>query len=196
MSKSVSFVSHPLTNDKWQDFENLFGIKGACGGCWCMFFLLPGKEFYAGKGEILHQSMQKKVCDDQEIPGLIAYHAGEPAGWIALGPREQYLRLQNSRILKPVDEQSVWSIVCFFVGKKYRKQGVNLFLIKSAIQYAKDQGIKILEAYPVEPKGDKVPDVFAYTGFLSTFQKAGFIEVVRRSPTRPIMRYFINETKS
>lgn len=196
MSESVTFISHPLTKDKWQDFENLFGAKGACGGCWCMFFLLPGKEFYAGKGEQLHQLMQKKVCSDQEIPGLIAYHDGEPAGWIALGPREQYLRLQNSRILKPVDEQSVWSIVCFFVGKTYRKMGVNLFLINSAIQYAKVSGIKILEAYPVEPKGDKVPDVFAYTGFSSTFQKAGFNEVARRSPTRPIMRYFINETNS
>ena len=196
MSESVTFISHPLTKDKWQDFENLFGAKGACGGCWCMFFLLPGKEFYAGKGEQLHQLMQKKVCDNQEMPGLIAYHDGEPAGWIALGPREQYLRLENSRILKPVDEQSVWSIVCFFVGKKYRKMGMNLFLIKSAVQYAKDKGIKVLEAYPVEPKGDKVPDVFAYTGFLSTFQKAGFNEVARRSPTRPIMRYFINETNS
>jgi hypothetical protein len=72
--------------------------------------------------------------------------------------------------------------------------GVNLFLIKSAIEYAKDKGINILEAYPFEPKGDKVPDVFAYTGFLSTFQKAGFNEVARRSPTRPIMRYFIDES--
>ena len=194
MSGSVSFISHPLTKDKWQDFENLFGAKGACGGCWCMFFLLPGKEFYEGKGELLHQLMHKKVCNNQEVPGLIAYHDNEPAGWIALGPREQYLRLQNSRILKPVDEESVWSIVCFFVGKKYRKMGVNLFLIKSAIQYAGENGIKILEAYPVEPKGDKVPDVFAYTGFQSTFQKAGFVEVARRSPTRPIMRYFIDES--
>jgi len=193
MPESVSFTSIPLTNEKWQDFEILFGAKGACGGCWCMFFLLPGKEFFAGKGEQLHQLMRKKVCDDKEIPGLIAYCNNEPAGWIAFGPREKYLRLQNSRILKPVDEQNVWSIVCFFVGKKYRKMGVNLFLIQSAIQFAKDKGTKILEAYPVEPTGDKVPDVFAYTGFQSTFQKAGFFEVARRSPTRPIMRFFINE---
>jgi hypothetical protein len=115
MPKSELFIAYPLTKEKWQDFESLFGANGACGGCWCMFFLLPGKEFFAGKGELLHQSMQKKVCDTHEIPGLIAYAHDEPAGWIAFGPREQYLRLKNSRILKPVDDQSVWSIVCFFV---------------------------------------------------------------------------------
>lgn len=191
MAESNALTWQPLTKEKWQDFESLFGKNGACGGCWCMFFFLPGKEYYATKGEPLHQSMQKKVCEDQQIPGLIAYHNGIPAGWIAIGPREQYLRLQNSRILKPVDDLSVWSIVCFYVGKKYRKMGVNLFLIKAAIQYAGENGAIIIEAYPYEPQKSMVPDVFAYTGFQSTFTKAEFVEVARRSPTRPIMRYDI-----
>lgn len=194
MAETNGLTWQPLTKEKWRDFESLFGKNGACGGCWCMFFLLPGKEFQASKGDPLHQMMQIKVCEDQQIPGLIAYHHEIPAGWIAVGPREQYVRLQNSRILKPVDDLPVWSIVCFYVGKKYRRMGVNLFLINAAIQYARDNGAKIIEAYPYEPQKSMVPDVFAFTGFQSTFTKAEFVEVARRSPTRPIMRYDIGKS--
>jgi len=192
MTEIINLTSHPLTANRWHDFETLFGPKGACGGCWCMFFILPNKEFWPAKGEQNRVNIQKRVLEDQQTPGLIAYYGKEPAGWIAVAPREMYARLQNSRILKPVDDQAVWSIVCFFVDKKFRKMGINHFLIKSAIQFARDNGAKIVEAYPVLPKEDKVPDVFAYTGFYSTFLKEEFVEVARRSPTRPIMRYSIS----
>jgi GNAT superfamily N-acetyltransferase len=92
------------------------------------------------------------------------------------------------RILKPVDEQPVWSVVCFFVAKGYRRQGVTVGLLKAAAAYARQHGAQILEGYPEDPKKDKVPDVFAFTGLCGAFRKAGFSEVARRSETRPIMR--------
>jgi GNAT superfamily N-acetyltransferase len=191
MNETSLLTSHPLTEENWHDFELLFGPKGACDGCWCMFFILPNKQYWESKGEKNRALIQKIVVEDHQSPGIIAYYDQKPAGWIAIAPREKYARLQNSRILKPVDDQPVWSIVCFFVGKEYRKTGINHFLIQAAIHYAKENGASIVEAYPMIPKEKKVQDLFAYTGFFSTFQKEGFEEVARRSPTRPIMRYAI-----
>jgi predicted CoA-binding protein len=73
------------------------------------------------------------------------------------------------------------------------KEGVTGKLLKTAIEYVKKQGGEIVEAYPVEPQKDKIPDVYAYAGLASTFRKVGFVEVFRRSETRPIMRYFIKK---
>ena len=136
--------------------------------------------------------MHQKVWNEGESPGLLVYVDQEPAGWIAVGPREDYSRLARSRILKPVDDREVWSIVCFFVHKNWRKQGLNSRLIDAAVNYSRGQGAKIIEAYPEDPKKPQVPDVFAYTGFVSSFRKAGFIEVARRSTTRPIMRLYLD----
>lgn len=107
--------------------------------------------------------------------------------------REAYPTLERSRTLKRVDNEPVWSVVCFFVAKPFRRKGVTRKLVRAAIEYVRKQGGKILEGYPVEPKREKIPDAFAYTGLASTFRKAGFVEVLRRSETRPIMRYVIRE---
>jgi GNAT superfamily N-acetyltransferase len=114
-----------------------------------------------------------------------------PIGWCSVAPREEFTTLERSRILKPVDNQSVWSIVCFFVNKKFRNQGLSIDLINVAKEFVWQNGGKILEGYPVEPKKGKTADVFAYTGLASAFRKAGFVEVTRRSETRPIMRYYL-----
>ena len=110
-------------------------------------------------------------------------------GWCAIAPREAYPVLENSRNLKRVDDEPVWSITCFFVAKAFRRQKVTLQLIQAAVDYARQQGARAVEAYPVEPKSEEMPVVFAYTGFASTFREAGFVEVARRSETRPMMRY-------
>jgi GNAT superfamily N-acetyltransferase len=125
------------------------------------------------------------------IPGILAYDSDIPIGWCSVAPREEFPRLAGSRILKPVDDQSVWSIVCLFVAKEYRKYGISLHLIKEAVRFVKKQGGKIVEGYAIEPKKDTMPDVFAFHGFYSTYLKAGFKEVARRSETRPMMRYII-----
>jgi len=189
VSKSLEF--HSLTQDRWSDFEDLFGPRGACGGCWCMWYRLKRSEFEKQKGEGNKKAM-KTLVDGGNVPGLMAYSDGKPVAWCAVAPREDFSALERSRILKPIDDKPVWSIVCFFVEKSHRRQGLNIALLKAAIAFAKQRGAKILEGYPVEPKKDSMPDVFAFYGLASAFKKAGFKECLRRSETRPIMRCTIN----
>lgn len=190
MQESASLSFHPLTRERFADFERLFGPRGACGGCWCMFWKLRGKTYEEATGDVAHQ-MQKSVVDAGAVPGLLAYADGQPVGWIAVEPRGAYPRLAHSRVLKPVDKLEVWSVPCFFVDKKFRGQGLTVRLLQAAVEYVRSNGGKIVEGYPVETLG-KMPDAFAYTGTSSAFEKAGFKEVARRSPTRPIFRFEIS----
>lgn len=160
-----------------------------------MFWLVSAAEFEMQKGAGNRQAMQGIVYSGK-TPGLLAYSGGEPAGWCALAPRGVYTRLEKSRILKPVDDQPVWSVVCFFIGKRFRKQGLSVELLKAAVRLAAGNGAHILEGYPVEPKQGGLPDTFVYTGLAGAFKKAGFVEEIRRSETRPIMRYYIQEKSS
>ena len=181
---------HPLTQKLWRDFELLFGKNGACGGCWCMYWKLRGKEFSDNTGNTTRQ-MQKAVVDSKIVPGLLAYSDGYPVGWIAVEPRSAYPKLAHSRTLKPVDDQEVWSITCFFVEKKNRRKGITVELLKAAVDYVKIQGGQIVEGYPVDATQNQA-DAFVYTGTASAFKQAGFKEVARNSPIRPIFRYVIN----
>ncbi len=186
---SPNLEFHPLSPQRWGDLEKLFGDRGACGGCWCMWWKLRRSEFEKQKGEGNRRAL-KELIDSGEVPGLLAYVDGEPVAWCAVAPREAYPVLGRSRILKPVDDQPVWSIVCFFVARNFRRKQVTTELLGAAVDYARKNGAKIVEGYPVEPRKSAAPDVFLYTGIASAFSKAGFVEVARRSETRPIMRYF------
>lgn len=179
----------PLTPETWKDFEKLFGVKGACAGCWCMYWLMRRKEYDEKRKDGRTKTEMKKLVKGGLVSGIIAYDINEPIGWIAIQPREKYPVLNNSKILAPVDDKSVWSIVCFFVHKNYRRKNVSVELIKQAVKFAKKNKAQIVEAYPVEPKTDKAAPAFIWTGTASAFKKAGFKEVVRRSETRPIMRF-------
>lgn len=180
----------PVTKDRWSDFETLFGERGACGGCWCMLWRLNRKEFERQKGAGNRRAM-KALIQSGEIPGILALSEDKPVAWCSVALRDHFPALGRSRILKPLDELPVWSISCLFVEKQYRRKGLSSRMIKAAVDYVKKQGGAIVEAYPVEPKKDKMPDVFAWTGLASAFVKAGFEECARRSETRPIMRYYI-----
>ncbi len=177
----------PLTADRWPDLERLFGERGAVGGCWCMYWRLKHRTYEQLKGAGNRAAMQDLAASG-EIPGLLAYAGVEPVGWCSFGPRQEFPRLASSRILAPVDEQPVWSVVCFFIHRRHRRGGISLMLLQAAADYARAQGAAVLEGYPVEPHSGSMPTVFAFTGIASTFRKAGFIEVVRRSETRPVMR--------
>jgi GNAT superfamily N-acetyltransferase len=182
----VKLTVHPLTPARWRDFEKLFGKNGACAGCWCLWWRLPRKQWNEQKGAGNRRAMRTIVRGNRK-PGLIAYADGEPVGWCALSPRECYPRLETSRLLSPVDDQPVWSVTCFFVAKEHRRRGITVALLKGAGAFAKKNGATILEGYPSEPAKNQA-DVFVYTGLASAFRKAGFKEVARRSPTRPIFR--------
>ena len=182
----------PVTPERWEDFEAVFGPRGGTGGCWCMYWRLKHSEYEAQKGDANKQLM-KGIIESGHIPGIIAYAGDQPVGWCSVAPRDEFTRLDRSRILKPVDDQPVWSIVCFFIPRKHRRKGVMRQLLTAAVEYAQSQGAKIIEGYPVEPKKDTTPDVFAWTGFAEAFREAGFEEVARRSETRPFMRYYVKE---
>jgi GNAT superfamily N-acetyltransferase len=177
---------YPLTPERWADFEKLFGKNGACAGCWCMWWRLPRSQWQAQKGESNKRAF-RQVVKNGPPPGLLAYVRGDPAGWCAVGPREDYSGLTRSRVLKPVDDQPVWSVTCFFVARGFRRRGLTVRLFEGAAQFAKKSGARVLEGYPIEPRKDQ-PDAFVYTGLASAFHKAGFTEVARRSATRPIFR--------
>jgi GNAT superfamily N-acetyltransferase len=178
----------PLTSARWKDLERLFGPRGACGGCWCMTPRLTRREYEASKGEKNRRAM-KRLVERGPPPGLLAYRDGEPVAWIALGPRSEYRLLAGSRVLAPVDDAPVWSIVCLYLRKDVRRKGLSSELLKAAVAFARKQGARIVEGYPQVPKQADMPAVFAWTGFASSFERAGFREVARRSPTRPIMRW-------
>ncbi len=185
--KVQSLTFQTLVPDRWADFERLFGERGACGGCWCMLWRLKRSEFQRGKGPWNKARMRRLVVSGK-VPGILAYAGGAPVGWCAIAPRDDYPALERSRVLKRLDDRPVWSVACLFVEKRHRRTGVSVGLLRAAVEFAGQRGGTIVEGYPVEPKKETMPDVFAWTGLPSGFKKAGFIECARRSPTRPIMR--------
>ena len=131
------------------------------------------------------------IVESGKVPGIIAYSNDEPVAWCSVAPREDFPVLDRSHVLKRVDDQPVWSVVCFFMAKDYRHKGLSARMLKEAVEYATEIGACIVEGYPITPKKDQAPDIYIFTGLESTFLKAGFVEVARRSESRPIMRYFI-----
>ena len=185
----------PLCSNNWKDFVLLFGPKGACGGCWCMTWRLSSADYNRMKGEENKNAMLHLVS--KSSPGIIAYADGAPAGWCAIAPRKEYIRLETSRILQPVDEKEVWSVSCFFIKKDFRRKGLSTALLKAAAAFAFEKGALIIEGYPTDTKKAKakdkkkdMPDVFVWTGLAATFLNAGFKEAARRSDSRPIMRLY------
>lgn len=176
----------PLTTKNWPDIEKLLGPRGGWGGCWCMWWRLRRAAFQENKGDRNRRALRRIVASKKAV-GVLAYLGGKPVGWCAVAKREVYTRLANTRVLKPVDAQPVWSVSCFFVKPEYRRAGLSVALLKAAVDYAIQNGAKIIEGYPQDAHKN-IPDAFAWTGLLPTFCQAGFEEVARRSPRRPIMR--------
>ena len=155
------FTVRPLTPDTWVDLEELVGLPGGSivRGCWCMFYRRTGKHSGALDGTE-NKSQLRRLVDEGTVPGLVGYLGGSPVGWISLGPRGEYLKLQRSPIMKPVDDADVWSIVCTYVAKSHRGEGLQHRLLDAAVRYARDNGVRLLEAYPVDkPHVDRAGNV-------------------------------------
>jgi GNAT superfamily N-acetyltransferase len=177
---------HPLTPERWPDLEALFGPRGACAGCWCMYWRLPGKD-YRASSNVANRKAFRKIVQGGTVPGLLAYEGDEPVGWCAVEPREAFRRLENARTLKAIDDQPVWSVTCFFIRKGHRRKGLTVKLLEAAKKHVKRQGGKLLEGYPSVPRGEAV-DAFAWTGLIGAFEKSGFAVAARPSAARAIMR--------
>lgn len=184
-SKAIQFRA--ATPELWDDIEQLFGQRGACGGCWCMSWRQSASEFQANKGEKNRRKFRAIVRKGSE-PGVLAYAGDEPVGWCAIAPREQFPRLENSRVWARLDDEPVWSVTCLFVRKEYRKQGLSAKLIDAAAKLAKKHGAKFVEGYPQDLKKTRLPDAFVWTGLLGPFENAGFEVAARRSAKKPLMR--------
>ncbi|HET6835901.1 MAG TPA: GNAT family N-acetyltransferase [Acidimicrobiales bacterium] len=177
---------HAVTPDRWDDLAALAGERGFTSGCWCMWWRVTSKEFDERHGAGLRQDLHDLVAAGQE-PGLLAYGDGEPAGWVAVAPREEYPRLDRSLKLRRLDDQPVWSITCFTIDRRHRGRGVAAALLDAAVDFARQRGAEVVEAYPIDTAGGKRSSADLFTGTLAMFERAGFEEVARRSG-RPIVR--------
>ena len=182
----------PLTPERWADLESIFKARGCsvARGCWCMAYRLSGSQALPPPGTTraeANRTQLKRLVETGRPPGLIGYRGKVPVGWISIGPREEYARLARSPVMKPVDNQPVWSVICFVVPAQYRGQGVARALLAGAVAYARKHGAKLIEAYPVD-RPSRSKDDFMWFGAKSMFDKAGFSEVARRKPQRPVVR--------
>ncbi|MBC7220852.1 GNAT family N-acetyltransferase [Candidatus Bipolaricaulota bacterium] len=191
----MNLVIHPLTSERWPDLEALFLARGCAmaRGCWCMYYRESGKVAGpAGLTVAEHRRRQlQALATDDPPPGLIGYRGGVPVGWVSLGPREAFPRLRQSPVAKAVDDLPVWSIVCFVVPPAYRHQGVATGLLQDATAFARARGVVALEAYPVD-KPVRSADASMWFGAMSMYTKAGFVEVARRRPERPVVRLLLS----
>ena len=179
---------HPLTRDRWDDLVTLFDRPGDPKGCWCMFWRVRGREFDQlwGKGA---KAAFHQVVDQGPPPGLLAYRDGAPVGWCAVAPRDRYPRILRSRTIGPLEEAPArWAVVCFYVVRGGRRGGVAAALLEAAVAFAADHGATSVEGYPRDTEGARKGANELFVGSLSMFQAAGFEEVARNTPNRPVMR--------
>ena len=187
----MEIALRPLTPERWPDLEAVFMAKGCsiARGCWCMYYRESGRQKVpSGKTlrDVRKQRLKKLAANDPP-PGLIAYRGRAHVGWISLAPREEYLKLANSPVMKPVDAERVWSVICFVVPSEHRHQGVAAAMLEAAKIYARRKGARLLEGYPIDKPG-RSNDDWMWHGAKSMFDKAGFEEVARRKPHRPVVR--------
>ena len=188
MSAPRGLTFEPLTPQRWGDFETLFGPRGAVGGCWCMWWRVEKRSDWNRNKGAGNKRAFKAVVRRGDEPGLLAYHEGRAVGWCAVAPREQYPSLERSKVAAREDDKPVWSVSCLFIDKDYRRHGMSVALLRAVADFVRKRGGTIVEGYPVIPKKDGMPGVFAFTGLHAAFAKAGFKEVARRSETRAVMR--------
>ena len=189
--KQLTF--EPLTKKNWGQFVQLFGNKGACGNCWCMYYRLNKSDFKEGKVEDGNKNALKELVWENKPAGILGFYDGQAIAWCAFAPREDFIKLEKSRVHKRIDDKMVWSIPCFFIEKSFRRLGVSVALLKGVLEYARENGIEIIEAYPTIPTQEKLPDSFAWIGLYTSFERTGFEIADRTSKNRPMVRYYLEK---
>ena len=174
----------PLTPDLWPALEDLFGPKGACSGCWCMYWRIGAE--YRNRAAFRNKDDFRGIVANGPPPGLLAFAGDLAVGWCQLTPRAALPWLDRTWRLRRTDETPVWSISCFYIRKGYRRKGVTAALIVAALEAARQAKAPALEAYPLD--AEKSPTASG-TGYASTFARAGFKVIACHTPPRPIMRH-------
>lgn len=179
-----------LKPEMWPDIERLFGAKGACGGCWCMYWrVAKGVKWDAVKGQ-KNKASFRKLVSSARAHGALAYVGTEPVGWVSFDRRVDYDRLNRAPSLACSDAESVWSVPCFYIKPGFRGRGVATALLEAALKIMKRYGVPVVEGYPVNPKdaGGQIPAAFAWTGTKSLFAKAGFLSADPKARGKERMR--------
>ena len=171
--------THPVTPDRFEDFADVVNRNRRANHCWCLSHRLQAKEVeeLGGTGPDARERAMRSLCEREHPPGVVTYLDGEPVGWCNIGPRSEITRLAQSKLMLPVDDLPVWSIVCVVVRSGYRRRGVTGHLIEGAVAYAASQGAPAVEAHPVDPGDTRMDLTMAFVGTRGMFAKAGF-EVV------------------
>jgi GNAT superfamily N-acetyltransferase len=180
----MELTIQPLTGHLWPALENLFGENGACWGCWCMYWRIGAAYRRAPREE--NKAAFQRIVQRGPPPGLIAFEGETAVGWCQLTPRDALPWLDRTWRLKRVDDAPVWSLSCLYVRKGYRRRGITTALIVAPLKAASDAKAPALEAYPFDAE---VSPSATGTGYVSTFKRAGFRIVARRTPPRPVMRH-------
>ena len=183
-----------LTPDLWPALADLFGERGAVGGCWCMYWRIGSA--YSRRPREENRKAFRTVVKKGPPPGLLVFDGDIAVGWVQVTPRARLPKLATARFTRAIDDAPVWSVSCFFVRKGYRGKGVSKALIDAAIGFAKKNKAPALEAYPVKTNGEKVSRPNMYTGSASSFEKAGFRTIGAHAAHRPIMRLDLRKKTS
>lgn len=168
--------TRPLRRDDWPRVEALFGERGACGGCWCMWWRVPtgGKAWDAAKGAP-NRAAFRALVERGDASGVLALSGDTPAGWCAIGPRRDFPRLERSRTLQRAWSEGTWSLNCLYVPARWRGQGIARALVAAAVAHARRHGASEVEAYPQTlDAGERQAAAFVWTGVPSLFEAAGF----------------------
>jgi ribosomal protein S18 acetylase RimI-like enzyme len=201
----VTVVVRPLTAETWDALAALFREGGDPRWCWCQYWRLRSKDFGAAKVPELRERLRGQAirAPHADPPGLVAFEGDGAVGWVSLGPRDAYERIVRSRVIPMIDDEAVWSIVCFAVSSSARGRGVGRALLDAAIEFAAGRGVRTLEAYPVAiDAGGPINPESAFTGTLPMFERAGFEVVAERASdpssahTRVVVRRDIRTEKA
>ena len=175
----------------WPVLEELFGSRGACGGCWCQWWRVErgGRLWEETKGEPARKRMRELTKTGKAL-GMLAFDGKAPVGWCSFGPRIDFPRIETVKAYRRDDTQDVWCINCFFIRSGHRGKGVARALLDAAIKAMRRRRVKTVEAYPVtlDKKGKKLAPAFSWTGPLKIFEEQGFKEIQRLAPTKPLVR--------
>lgn len=168
----MAWETHPVTPDRFEDFVDVINKNRRANHCWCLSHRLTAGEI-AELGDGSRERAMRRLCERENPPGVVTYLDGEPVGWCNIGPRSEITRLARSRLIRPIDDVPVWSIICVIVRPGHRRQGVTQHLIEGAVEYAGSRAAPAVEAYPVDPPG-RMDLTMAFVGTRTMFERAGF----------------------
>ncbi len=167
----MSVVVRPAT-----DFDGVSALVGPkrpdANVCWCLSYRIPSKLNNELKGPARGKYVAELVRADPP-PGVLAFDGDVAVGWAAVTPRADTAFARHRKI-PHVDDLPVWSLWCIRVRPGHRGRGISHSLIDGAVEFARDRGAPVIEAYPLDNAGAKVDLTMAYPGLRKNFEVAGF----------------------